>query len=99
MTSLSTISTDFTLSSAIISCAPKCWRATCTQDNAAHTAATNLLHPRYAWRVTGNTKYLDNAARAIDAFNKYLPATVGFSGIDDVNNVNSTKDDDVSVSL
>ncbi|KAF7338211.1 alpha-1,2-Mannosidase [Mycena venus] len=49
----------------------------------------------YAWRVTGDTKYLDNAARAIDSFNTYLPTTVGFTGIDDVNNVNSTKVDDM----
>ncbi|KAJ7343377.1 glycoside hydrolase family 47 protein [Mycena albidolilacea] len=49
----------------------------------------------YAWRVTGDTKYLDNAARAIDSFNKYLPTTVGFTGIDDVNDVNSTKIDDM----
>ncbi|KAJ6547673.1 seven-hairpin glycosidase [Mycena capillaripes] len=51
----------------------------------------------YAWRVTGDPKYLDNAARAIDSFNQYLPATVGFTGIDDVNDINSTKVDDVSV--
>ncbi|KAJ6597000.1 glycoside hydrolase family 47 protein [Mycena vulgaris] len=49
----------------------------------------------YAWRATGNTKYLDNAARAIDSFNKYLPASVGFTGIDDVNDVNTTKSDDM----
>ncbi|KAJ7109482.1 glycoside hydrolase family 47 protein [Mycena epipterygia] len=49
----------------------------------------------YAWRATGDTKYLDNAARAIDSFNKYLPATVGFTGIDDVNSVNTTKTDDM----
>ncbi|KAJ7285729.1 glycoside hydrolase family 47 protein [Mycena rebaudengoi] len=49
----------------------------------------------YAWRATGNTKYLDFAARAIDSFNKYLTATVGFAGIDNVNDVNSTKSDDM----
>ncbi|KAG5219755.1 glycoside hydrolase family protein [Salix suchowensis] len=48
----------------------------------------------YAWRVTGDTKYLDNAAAAIDSFNKFLPATVGFAGIDDVNDPNSEKIDD-----
>ncbi|KAJ6623543.1 glycoside hydrolase family 47 protein [Mycena sp. CBHHK59/15] len=49
----------------------------------------------YAWRATGDTKYLDNAARAIDSFNTYLTATIGFAGIDDVNNKNSTKIDDM----
>ena len=49
----------------------------------------------YAWRATGNTKYLDNAASAIESFQKYLPATVAYAGINDVNNVNSTKVDDM----
>ena len=48
----------------------------------------------YAWRATGDTKYLDRAAAAIDSFNKFLPSTVGFGGIWDVNNVNSDKIDD-----
>ncbi|KAJ7616955.1 seven-hairpin glycosidase [Mycena polygramma] len=41
----------------------------------------------YAYRVTGDTKYLDRAASAIDAFNKYLLAPDGaYAGITDVNN-------------
>ncbi|KAN0084171.1 glycoside hydrolase family 47 protein [Tylopilus felleus] len=47
----------------------------------------------YAWRATGNTKYLDNAASAIKSFQTYLPATVAYSGINDVNNVTSSKYD------
>ncbi|KAF4583556.1 maturation of Asn-linked oligosaccharides protein [Pleurotus pulmonarius] len=72
--------------------------------NAQHgfyiTGADYILRPEvlesnfYAWRATGDTKYLDNAAAAIDSFNKFLPATVGFAGINDVNNPNSTKIDD-----
>ncbi|KAJ8517937.1 hypothetical protein ONZ45_g4936 [Pleurotus djamor] len=72
--------------------------------NAQHgfyiTGADYILRPEvlesnfYAWRVTGDTKYLDNAARAIDSFNKFLPATVGIGGLFDVNNVNSDKVDD-----
>ncbi|KAJ7701448.1 glycoside hydrolase family 47 protein [Mycena rosella] len=38
----------------------------------------------YAWRVTGDTKYLDRAAAAIASFNKFLPATVAFAGLNDV---------------
>ncbi|KAG9313396.1 glycoside hydrolase family 47 protein [Chiua virens] len=49
----------------------------------------------YAWRTTGDTKYLDNAASAIKSFQRYLPATVAYSGIDDVNNATSTKIDDM----
>ncbi|KAL0959971.1 hypothetical protein HGRIS_011633 [Hohenbuehelia grisea] len=64
------------------------------------TAADYILRPEvlesnfYAWRATGDTKYLDRAAAAVDSFNQFLPATVGFGGIDDVNNKNSTKIDD-----
>ncbi|KAL0569097.1 hypothetical protein V5O48_012873 [Marasmius crinis-equi] len=41
----------------------------------------------YAWRATGDTKYLDRAASTIDNFNKYLVAekTGGFAGLRDVN--------------
>ncbi|KDQ31758.1 glycoside hydrolase family 47 protein [Pleurotus ostreatus PC15] len=72
--------------------------------NAQHgfyiTGADYILRPEvlesnfYAWRATGDTKYLDNAVAAIESFNKFLPATVGFAGINDVNNPNSTKIDD-----
>ncbi|KAJ7652125.1 glycoside hydrolase family 47 protein [Mycena polygramma] len=49
----------------------------------------------YAWRVTGDTKYLDRAASAIASFNKFLPATVAFAGLNDVNNVNGGLIDDM----
>ena len=49
----------------------------------------------YAWRATGDTKYLDNAAKAIQSFQKYLPATVAYAGINDVNNATSTKINDM----
>jgi mannosyl-oligosaccharide alpha-1,2-mannosidase len=42
----------------------------------------------YAWRITGDTKYLDRAASAIASFNKFLTAPVAFAGLNDVNNVN-----------
>ena len=52
----------------------------------------------YAWRVTGDTKYLDRARSAVDSFNKYLSTTTGdvttFAGIYDVNALNSTKVDE-----
>ncbi|KAF9236657.1 glycoside hydrolase family 47 protein [Melanogaster broomeanus] len=49
----------------------------------------------YAWRATGDTKYLDRAASAITSFQKYLPTTVAYTGICDVNNIDSTKIDDM----
>ncbi|KAJ7643765.1 glycoside hydrolase family 47 protein [Roridomyces roridus] len=49
----------------------------------------------YAWRVTGNTKYLDRAASAIAAFNKYLPAQAGFAGLNDVNDPSAGLIDDM----
>jgi len=49
----------------------------------------------YAWRSTGDTKYLDRAASAIASFNKYLTTTVAFSGLNDVNNRTSSRVDDM----
>jgi mannosyl-oligosaccharide alpha-1,2-mannosidase len=40
----------------------------------------------YAFRVTGNTKYLDRAASAIASFNKHLAVEHGFAGLNDVTN-------------
>jgi mannosyl-oligosaccharide alpha-1,2-mannosidase len=48
-----------------------------------------------AWRVTGDTKYLDRAASAIDSFNKFLPATVAFASLNNVNSVNGGLIDDM----
>lgn len=49
----------------------------------------------YAWRSTGNTKYLDNAAAAVASFEKYLPVEgSGYSGLNDVTSANSSRIDD-----
>ncbi|KAK1225115.1 hypothetical protein PQX77_011985 [Marasmius sp. AFHP31] len=58
------------------------------------TGADYILRPEvlesnfYAWRATGDHKYLDRAASAIASFNKYLPAkkTGGCAGLNNVNN-------------
>ncbi|TCD65742.1 maturation of Asn-linked oligosaccharides protein [Steccherinum ochraceum] len=49
----------------------------------------------YAWRVTGDTKYLDRAASAVNSFNKWLKAPAGFAGIWNVNEANSGFIDDM----
>ena len=46
----------------------------------------------YAWRATGDTKYLDNVASAVKSFEEYLQATVAYSGVTNVDNVRSLKD-------
>ncbi|KAF8889712.1 glycoside hydrolase family 47 protein [Infundibulicybe gibba] len=48
----------------------------------------------YAFRATGDTKYLDRAASAVNSFNTFLRTKTGFVGLDDVNNKNSTLIDD-----
>ncbi|KAH9027042.1 glycoside hydrolase family 47 protein [Lactarius hengduanensis] len=49
----------------------------------------------YAWRVTGDRKYLDRARSAVKNFNTYLNiSTGGFAGIKDVNNQHTAKDDE-----
>jgi len=65
------------------------------------TAPDYVLRPEvlesnfYAWRATGDIKYFNNAISAIVSFKKYLPATVAYAGIYDVNNVDSDKIDDM----
>jgi mannosyl-oligosaccharide alpha-1,2-mannosidase len=46
-------------------------------------------------RAIGDTKYLDGAASAIDAFKKFMPATVAFAGLNNVNSVNGRLIDDM----
>ncbi|KAH8987907.1 glycoside hydrolase [Lactarius akahatsu] len=49
----------------------------------------------YAWRVTGDQKYLDRARSAVKSFNTYLKiSTGGFAGIRDVNNQQTAQDDE-----
>jgi mannosyl-oligosaccharide alpha-1,2-mannosidase len=74
--------------------------------NAQHgfyiTAPDYILRPEvlesnfYAWRVTGDTKYLDRAASAVTKFEKYLKVqeTGGYAGLYDVDNTNSERVDD-----
>ncbi|KAJ6588148.1 glycoside hydrolase family 47 protein [Mycena capillaripes] len=65
------------------------------------TSSSYIMRPEvlesnmHAWRVTGDTKYLDRAASAIDSFNKFLPATVAFAGLNNVNSVNGGLIDDM----
>ncbi|GJJ15116.1 hypothetical protein Clacol_009391 [Clathrus columnatus] len=49
----------------------------------------------YAWRVTGDVKYLQNAQSVIESYNKFLVVPGGeggISGIDDVDNTTITDD-------
>jgi mannosyl-oligosaccharide alpha-1,2-mannosidase len=49
----------------------------------------------YAWRVTGDTKYLDRAASAIASFNKYLSTAVVFACLNDVDDTTQGFIDDM----
>ncbi|KAF8068873.1 glycoside hydrolase family 47 protein [Lyophyllum atratum] len=59
------------------------------------TAADYILRPEvlesnfYAWRITGDIKYLKRAKSAVDSFNQYLRASGAFAGLEDVNNRSS----------
>lgn len=55
------------------------------------TASDYILRPEvlesnfYAWRSTGDTKYLDRAASAVESLKKYLPQpSGGYAGLNDV---------------
>ncbi|PPQ89224.1 hypothetical protein CVT25_001303 [Psilocybe cyanescens] len=64
------------------------------------TASDYILRPEvlesnfYAFRVTGDSKYLDRAASAVASFNKFLQTPTGFAGLNDINNINTSKIDD-----
>jgi len=64
------------------------------------TAADYILRPEvlesnfYAFRVTGDPKYLDRAASAVNSFNKFLKTLTGFVGLNDVDNINNGLIDD-----
>jgi mannosyl-oligosaccharide alpha-1,2-mannosidase len=63
------------------------------------TSSYYILRPEvlesnfYAYRVTGDPKYLDRAATAIDAFNRYLRTDTGYAGLNDVDNPRRRIDD------
>lgn len=64
------------------------------------TASDYILRPEvlesnfYAWRVTGNKKYLSRAQAAIASFKKYLRVNGGgYAGLYDVMNPSQKVDD------
>lgn len=50
----------------------------------------------YAWRVTGDTKYIDRAAAAVKSFQTYLkvPGSNGYAGLYNVNDPSADRVDD-----
>ncbi len=65
------------------------------------TSSPYILRPEvlesnfYAWRVTGDTKYLDRAKMAAEKFREHLRvAGGGYTGLWDVNDVNQGQIDD-----
>ncbi|KAK0232609.1 glycoside hydrolase family 47 protein [Armillaria fumosa] len=49
----------------------------------------------YAWRITGDSKYLDRAAKAVDSFQKYLRTDIAYDGISNVDDQSSDKVDNM----
>ena len=55
------------------------------------TSSAYILRPEvlesnfYGWRITGDVKYLERAASAIESFNRVLAINGAFSGITNVN--------------
>ncbi|KAG6811841.1 hypothetical protein H0H92_005572 [Tricholoma furcatifolium] len=69
-----------------------------TQHGFYITASDYILRPEvlesnfYAWRVSGDTKYVDRAAAAVKSFNTYLSVNGAYAGLNDVNNATITPD-------
>ncbi|KIM65092.1 glycoside hydrolase family 47 protein [Scleroderma citrinum Foug A] len=65
------------------------------------TGADYILRPEvlesnfYAWRATGDIKYWNNAVSAVKSFDKYLRTSVAYTGIDNVDDTNSTRTDEM----
>ncbi|KAG6885423.1 hypothetical protein C0993_001939 [Termitomyces sp. T159_Od127] len=65
------------------------------------TASYYILRPEvlesnfYAWRNTGDPKFIARAASALDSFTKYLRFDGAYTGLWDVNNKNSTRVNDM----
>ncbi|KAG6896910.1 hypothetical protein C0992_005313 [Termitomyces sp. T32_za158] len=65
------------------------------------TASYYILRPEvlesnfYAWRHTGDPKFIARAASALDSFTKYLSLDGAYTGLWDVNNKNSTRINDM----
>lgn len=49
----------------------------------------------YAWRVTGDVKYQQRAEAALKSIQTWLPAPVGYAGIEDVDSTDSEFIDDM----
>lgn len=49
----------------------------------------------YAWRSTGDIKYLNRASQVIQSINKYLSVNNAYAGIEDVDSATSKKIDDM----
>lgn len=49
----------------------------------------------YAWRITGDSEYLDRAAKAVDSFRKYLRTDIAYDGISNVDDESSDKVDNM----
>ncbi|KAK0442307.1 glycoside hydrolase family 47 protein [Desarmillaria tabescens] len=60
------------------------------------TSSSYILRPEvlesnfYAWRITGDSKYLDRVAKAVDNFQKYLRTDVAYDGIYNVDDQTPT---------
>ncbi|KAG6844317.1 hypothetical protein H0H87_007846 [Tephrocybe sp. NHM501043] len=65
------------------------------------TAADYIFRPEvlesnfYAWRVTGDPKYVERAASAVKSFNDYLSVNGAYSGIWNVDDIDSDRIDDM----
>ncbi|EJT98306.1 seven-hairpin glycosidase [Dacryopinax primogenitus] len=49
----------------------------------------------YAWRMTGDVKYFNNAVAALDSVTTYLKANAGYAGLNDVTNPSAGMIDDM----
>jgi len=65
------------------------------------TGSDYILRPEvlesnfYAWRATGDVKYWNNAVSAVRSFEEYLRTSVAYTGIDNVDDRDSTREDEM----
>ena len=80
-----------------ITCEQKCFNARhgFYPRSSAYIHRPEVLESNfYAWRVTGDVKYLERAKHAVESFNKHLQVSGGYAGLWNVDSVSGNKIDD-----
>ncbi|KIY45171.1 glycoside hydrolase family 47 protein [Fistulina hepatica ATCC 64428] len=67
-----------------------------SDDTAYYTQQPEIIESNfYAWRVTGDTKYIDRAVSVLHSINTYMPALAGYAGFVNVSDPLGERENDL----